>query len=139
MMYSTICPAVESTETMSTILVVDDSPMLREMISGLLDKSGLTITVAKDGQEAKEKISANPPDLVVLDVVMPNMNGYELCRWVKSNPETQNVLVILCSSKSEEFDRYWGIKQGADAYVIKPFRPGELLGTVKQLLSSKVA
>ncbi len=124
---------------MSTILVVDDSPMLREMISGLLDKSGLTITVAKDGQEAKDKILANPPDLVVLDVVMPNMNGYELCRWVKSNPPTQNVLVILCSSKSEEFDRYWGIKQGADAYVIKPFRPGELLGTVKTLLASKVA
>ena len=124
---------------MSTILVVDDSPMLREMISGLLDKSGLVITVAKDGQEAKEKILDNPPDLVVLDVVMPNMNGYELCRWVKSNPPTQNVLVILCSSKSEEFDRYWGIKQGADAYVIKPFRPGELLGTVKTLLASKVA
>jgi len=124
---------------MSTILVVDDSPMLREMISGLLDKSGLTITVAKDGQEAKDKILANPPDLVVLDVVMPNMNGYELCRWVKSNPPTQNVLVILCSSKSEEFDRYWGIKQGADAYVIKPFRPGELLGTVKTLLAGKVA
>ena len=124
---------------MSTILVVDDSPMLREMISGLLDKSGLTIAVAKDGQEAKDKIAADPPDLVVLDVVMPNMNGYELCRWVKSNPPTQNVLVILCSSKSEEFDRYWGIKQGADAYVIKPFRPGELLGTVKTLLASKVA
>lgn len=124
---------------MSTILVVDDSPMLREMISGLLDKSGLTITVAKDGQEAKDKIAADPPDLVVLDVVMPNMNGYELCRWVKSNPSTQNVLVILCSSKSEEFDRYWGIKQGADAYVIKPFRPGELLSTVQTLLASKVA
>ncbi len=123
---------------MSTVLVVDDSPMLREMISGLLDKSGLTIAVAKDGQEAKDKIAADPPDLVVLDVVMPNMNGYELCRWVKSNPPTQNVLVILCSSKSEEFDRYWGIKQGADAYVIKPFRPGELLGTVKTLLASKV-
>lgn len=124
---------------MSTILVVDDSPMLREMISGLLDKSGLTITVAKDGREAKDKIAADPPDLVVLDVVMPNMNGYELCRWVKSNPSTQNVLVILCSSKSEEFDRYWGIKQGADAYVIKPFRPGELLSTVQTLLASKVA
>ena len=124
---------------MSTILVVDDSPMLREMISGLLDKSGLTISVAKDGQEAKEKIAADPPDLVVLDVVMPNMNGYELCRWVKSEPETKNVLVILCSSKSEEFDRYWGIKQGADAYVIKPFRPGELLNTVQTLLASKVS
>lgn len=124
---------------MSTILVVDDSPMLREMISGLLDKSGLTISVAKDGQEAKEKIVADPPDLVVLDVVMPNMNGYELCRWVKSTESTQHVLVILCSSKSEEFDRYWGIKQGADAYVIKPFRPGELLSTVQTLLASKVA
>ncbi|MEL6777748.1 MAG: response regulator [Cyanobacteria bacterium J06597_16] len=124
---------------MSTILVVDDSPMLREMISGLLDKSGLTITVAKDGQEAKDKIAANPPDLVVLDVVMPNMNGYELCRWVKSTPATKDVLVILCSSKSEEFDRYWGIKQGADAYVIKPFRPGELLNTVQTLLASRVA
>lgn len=124
---------------MSTILVVDDSPMLREMISALLDKSGLTISVAKDGQEAKDKIIANPPDLVVLDVVMPNINGYELCRWVKSQPATQDVLVILCSSKSEEFDRYWGIKQGADAYVIKPFRPGELLGTVETLLASKCA
>ena len=124
---------------MSRILVVDDSPMLREMISGLLDKSGLTISVAKDGEEAKEKIAADPPDLVVLDVVMPNMNGYELCRWVKSEPATKNVLVILCSSKSEEFDRYWGIKQGADAYVIKPFRPGELIETVQTLLASKVS
>ena len=124
---------------MSTILVVDDSPMLREMISGLLNKSGLTISVAQDGQEAKEKIAASPPDLVVLDVVMPNMNGYELCRWVKSNPSTQAVLVVLCSSKSEEFDRYWGIKQGADAYIIKPFRPSELLNTVQTLLASKCA
>lgn len=123
---------------MSRILVVDDSPMLREMISGLLDKSGLTISVAKDGEEAKEKIASDPPDLVVLDVVMPNMNGYELCRWVKGNASTKNVLVVLCSSKSEEFDRYWGIKQGADAYVIKPFRPGELLSTVQTLLASKV-
>ena len=124
---------------MSTILVVDDSPTLREMISSLLHKTGLTISVAQDGQEAKDMIAADPPDLVVLDVVMPNMNGYELCRWVKSNPATQDVLVILCSSKSEEFDRYWGIKQGADAYVIKPFRPGDLLGTVKTLLASKCA
>lgn len=131
------CSAVESTEIMSTVLVVDDSPMLREMIASLLNKTGLTISVAQDGQEAKALIAANPPDLVVLDVVMPNMNGYELCRWVKNNAETQDVLVVLCSSKGEEFDRYWGIKQGADAYVIKPFRPGELLGTVKTLLASK--
>ncbi len=122
---------------MSTILVVDDSPTLREMISTLLHKTGLTISVAQDGQEAKAMIAADPPDLVVLDVVMPNMNGYELCRWVKTNPATRDVLVVLCSSKSEEFDRYWGIKQGADAYVIKPFRPNDLLGTVKTLLAGK--
>ncbi len=124
---------------MSSVLVVDDSPMLREMISGLLSKLGLTVSVAEDGSEAKEKIAAAPPDLVVLDVVMPNMNGYELCRWIKNNDATKGVLVILCSSKSEEFDRYWGMKQGADAYVIKPFRSVELLSTVKALLAGKVA
>ncbi len=124
---------------MSTVLVVDDSPTLREMISSLLNQTGLTISVAQDGQEAKAIIAANPPDLVVLDVVMPNMNGYELCRWVKGNAATQDVLVIMCSSKGEEFDRYWGIKQGADAYVIKPFHPSELLGTVQTLLASKCA
>ncbi len=131
--------AVESTKAMRKILVVDDSPMLREMISGLLHKSGLSIAVAKDGSEAKEKIVSDPPDLVVLDVVMPNMNGYELCRWVKSNEATKQVLVVLCSSKGEEFDRYWGIKQGADAYVIKPFKPGELVETVRQLLAGSLA
>ncbi len=113
--------------------------MLREMISTLLHKTGLTISVAQDGQEAKAMIAADPPDLVVLDVVMPNMNGYELCRWMKTNPATRDVLVVLCSSKSEEFDRYWGIKQGADAYVIKPFHPSDLLGTVKTLLAGKCA
>ncbi|MBE9062106.1 response regulator transcription factor [cf. Phormidesmis sp. LEGE 11477] len=124
---------------MSSVLVVDDSPMLREMISGLLTKTGWTVSVAQDGFEAKAKIAAELPDLVVLDVVMPNMNGYELCRWIKNNEATENILVVLCSSKGEEFDRYWGIKQGADAYVIKPFRPGELLDTVKALLAGKAA
>jgi twitching motility two-component system response regulator PilH len=62
------------------------------------------------------------------------MNGYELCRRLKSDPKTQNVPVVMCSSKGEEFDRYWGMKQGADAYIAKPFQSIELLGTVKQLL-----
>jgi len=124
---------------MRSVLVVDDSPMLREMISGLLRKSGWSVSEAGDGFIAKQQIAANPPDLVVLDVVMPNMNGYELCRWIKNNDATKGILVVLCSSKGEEFDRYWGIKQGADAYVIKPFQPGELLNTVKTLLSGRVA
>ncbi|MBO1046556.1 MAG: response regulator [Dolichospermum sp. DEX182a] len=119
---------------MSTILIVEDSIVQREMMTDLLKASGLEVTHASDGAEALEAIHKAPPDLVVLDIVMPRMNGYELCRRLKSDPKTQNVPVVMCSSKGEEFDRYWGIKQGADAYIAKPFQPIELVGTVKQLL-----
>lgn len=123
---------------MSSVLVVDDSPMLREMISGLLIKVGWTVSEAQDGFDAQTKIAAELPDLVILDVVMPKMNGYELCRWIKNNEATKDILVVLCSSKGEEFDRYWGIKQGADAYIMKPFQSEELLDTLKTLLAGKV-
>jgi len=120
---------------MSMVLVVEDSIPQREMITELLKGSGLTVAAVTDGVEALEQIQAGEhPDLVVLDIVMPRMNGYEVCRRLKADPITQNVPVILCSSKGEEFDRYWGMKQGADAYIAKPFQPTELLGTVKQLL-----
>ncbi|WP_315790395.1 response regulator transcription factor [Fischerella sp. JS2] len=119
---------------MSTVLIVEDSIAQREMITDLLKASGLTVTHASDGVEALEAIQTDPPDLVVLDIVMPRMNGYEVCRRLKSDPKTQNVPVVMCSSKGEEFDRYWGMKQGADAYIAKPFQPTELVGTVKQLL-----
>ncbi|MDQ2100508.1 MAG: response regulator [Tychonema bourrellyi B0820] len=119
---------------MSTVMVVDDSVTLRQMITDLLKSRGLSVTVASDGVEALEEIKKNRPDLVVLDIVMPRMNGYEVCRRLKSDPKTQNLPVVMCSSKSEEFDRYWGIKQGADAYIAKPFHPQELVGTIKQLL-----
>ncbi len=119
---------------MSTVLVVEDSVTQREMIKDLLKGSGLTVTVASDGVEALEQIQGNRPDLVVLDIVMPRMNGYEVCRRLKSDPKTQNVPVVMCSSKGEEFDRYWGMRQGADAYIAKPFQPTELVGTVRQLL-----
>jgi twitching motility two-component system response regulator PilH len=119
---------------MSTVLVVEDSVTQREMITDLLKGSGLTVTVASDGVEALEQIQGHCPDLIVLDIVMPRMNGYEVCRRIKADPQTQNVPVVMCSSKGEEFDRYWGMKQGADAYIAKPFQPTELVGTVKQLL-----
>jgi twitching motility two-component system response regulator PilH len=119
---------------MSTVLVVEDSVAQREMITDLLRGSGLTVTVASDGVEALEKIQGQRPDLVVLDIVMPRMNGYEVCRRLKADPKTQHVPIVMCSSKGEEFDRYWGMKQGADAYIAKPFQPTELVGTVKQLL-----
>ncbi|MBD2316712.1 response regulator transcription factor [Phormidium tenue] len=119
---------------MSTVLVVEDSVTQREMIEDLLKGSGLTVKTAGDGVEALEKMQGNCPDIVVMDIVMPRMNGYELCRRIKTDPKTERVPVVMCSSKGEEFDRYWGMKQGADAYIAKPFQPQELVGTVKQLL-----
>jgi twitching motility two-component system response regulator PilH len=119
---------------MSTVLVVEDSVPQREMITKLLRGIGLNVTLASDGMEALEQIQSQCPDVVVLDIVMPRMNGYELCRRIKANPSTQHMPVVMCSSKAEEFDRYWGMKQGADAYIAKPFQPTELVGTVKQLL-----
>jgi twitching motility two-component system response regulator PilH len=119
---------------MSIVLIVEDSIAQREMITYLLKASGLTVAHASDGVEALETIQTVCPDLVVLDIVMPRMNGYEVCRRLKSDPTTQNVPVVMCSSKGEEFDRYWGMKQGADAYIAKPFQPTELVETVKQLL-----
>ncbi len=119
---------------MGTVLVVEDSIPQREMITDLLRGMGLSVTVASDGLEALKQIQTQRPDMVVLDIVMPHMNGYELCRRIKADPTTQNLPVVMCSSKGEEFDRYWGMKQGADAYIAKPFQPTELMGTVKQLL-----
>jgi twitching motility two-component system response regulator PilH len=119
---------------MSTVLVVEDSVTQREMIEDLLKGSGLIVKTAGDGVEALEQMQGNCPDIVVMDIVMPRMNGYELCRRIKTDPKTERIPVVMCSSKGEEFDRYWGMKQGADAYIAKPFQPQELVGTVKQLL-----
>ncbi|MDB9457586.1 response regulator [Dolichospermum circinale CS-1225] len=119
---------------MMTVLIVEDSSSQRMIITKLLKASGLAVTQAVDGVEALQVIQDTPPDLVVLDIFMPRMNGYELCRYLKSDPKTKNIPVLMCSSKSTEFDRYWGMKQGADAYIGKPFKENELVGTVKQLL-----
>ena len=122
---------------MSTVLVVDDSQTLRSMLAEMLESVGIRVIEASNGIEAKAHIQEKLPDLVITDLIMPEMNGYELCRWIKNDPAKQNVPVLICSTKSEEFDRYWGMKQGADAYITKPFHPPELLKTVKQLLRGR--
>jgi len=119
---------------MSSVLVVEDSPPQRAMITALLKDNGLEVTTANDGVEALDQLKDYRPDIVVMDIVMPRMNGYELCRKLKSDPNTKTVPVVMCSTKGEDFDRHWGMKQGADAYISKPFQPQELVRTVKQLL-----
>ncbi|MBD2325479.1 response regulator [Alkalinema sp. FACHB-956] len=119
---------------MGTVLVVDDSATAREMLVAELRRCGFQVGMAVDGADAKDKIQANPPMLVITDLIMPNVNGYELCRWIKNNPGTEKVPVIMCSTKSEDFDRYWGMKQGADAYITKPYQPKDMINAVKYLL-----
>ena len=119
---------------MSTILVVEDSKFQRKMLTQLLGDNQFTVTSARDGVEALEQVKSTCPDLVVLDIIMPRVNGYEVCRRLKSNPQTKNVPIVFCSSQAGHADRYWGMKNGADAYIGKPFQAGELLATVRQLL-----
>jgi twitching motility two-component system response regulator PilH len=119
---------------MSTVLVVEDSPAQREMISQLLKASGLKVRAVGDGVEALQQVRSSCPDLVVLDIVLPGMNGYEVCRRLKSDSKTRKPAVVMCSHKRERFDLYWALKQGADAYLDKPFRPQELVETIKFLL-----
>lgn len=121
---------------MITVLLVDDSPTVRTMVSDLLKSKGLQVMEAGDGIEAMEKMQAKCPNLVITDIVMPRMNGYELCRWVKNNYQNPDIPVIMCTSKSEQFDHYWGLKQGADAYITKPFQPADLILTIKKLLKA---
>lgn len=118
---------------MQTVLVADDSRAVRETLTSLLRKSDFEVLEASNGREAQRIIMERHPDLVMTDVVMPEMNGYELCRWIKQ----QNgwvVPVVFCSVKGEDFDLHWGKKQGCDAYISKPFRPDTVLETIKQLL-----
>jgi twitching motility two-component system response regulator PilH len=124
---------------MSTVLVVEDSQTQREMISELLRRSGLNVIAASDGVEALKQVQGCRPDLVVLDIILPGMNGYEVCRRLKSDEKIQKPAVVMCSKKGERFDFYWALKQGADAYLDKPFRPEELVETVKYLLREQAA
>ena len=119
---------------MSEVLVVDDSTIVRVVLAECLESIGYAVIEATDGIEAIQQIRTYRPALVITDIVMPRMNGYELCRWIKSDPQTRGIPVMMCTIKDEEFDRYWGLKQGADAYIAKPYKPLEMVNAVKHLL-----
>jgi twitching motility two-component system response regulator PilH len=119
---------------MHHVLIVDDSATVRQMVSDQLRRNGFDVMEAVDGEEAMEKMQDNAFDVVVTDIVMPRKNGYELCRWIKNDPKNKHIPVVMCTSKSEEFDIYWGMKQGADAYITKPYHPPDLIEAVRKLL-----
>ena len=118
---------------LGTILVVEDSPSELELISHFLNESGYKVIKATGGTEALKKLELEKPDAIITDVVMPGMSGFELCRFLKKNPETQKVPIVICSSKNQEIDRLWAMRQGADAYVTKPYTREELLRAIKSV------
>lgn len=116
------------------ILVVDDSPTDRQIAVSACEAKGFRIETAAEGEEALEKALALKPDLVLLDVILPQKNGFQVCRQLKSSPETENLKVILVTSKSQESDRFWGIKQGADGYITKPYTDEELHAIIDETI-----
>jgi CheY-like chemotaxis protein len=99
-----------------------------------LKNAGFNTILAMSGDEARTKISQQKPSAIVLDVVLPNESGFELCRDLKDKPETKDIPIILCSTKSGEMDKFWGMKQGASAYLTKPVDVTELIRTIKLLV-----
>ena len=124
----------ETRMTNRHVLVVDDSPTGRQAAMNLLEKRGYQVTAAVDGVDALEKIAAAPPLLVVLDIVLPKLNGYEVLRQLRASESTRGIKVILVSSKSQESDRFWGLKQGADDYIAKPYQDDALVAAVRRQL-----
>ncbi|MEB3178159.1 MAG: response regulator [Nostocaceae cyanobacterium] len=116
---------------MGTILIVEDSLSEMELMSHYLKESGYNVIQARGAKEALERALELKPDLIVTDVVMPGMSGFELCRSLKKNPATAKLPIVICSSKNQEIDRLWGMRQGADAYLTKPYTREQLLRAIK--------
>jgi twitching motility two-component system response regulator PilH len=115
------------------ILIVDDSPTERYFLTDILIKNGFSVSTAEDGEEAMLKIKADKPDLILMDIVMPGQNGFQVTRAITKDPDTQNVPVIICTSKGQETDRIWGLRQGARDYIVKPIEPEVLLAKIAAL------
>jgi twitching motility two-component system response regulator PilH len=115
------------------ILIVDDSPTERYYLTDILVKNGFAVTTAENGEEAFLKIKAEKPDLILMDVVMPGANGFQVTRSIAKDPELADVPIIICSSKNQETDRVWGLRQGARDYLVKPVDPELLLAKIAAL------
>lgn len=115
------------------ILIVDDSATNRMFLMEMLTRHGYQCTTAQSGAEAIEKAKSGQPDLVLMDVVMPDMDGYQATRALTKDEQTKHIPIILCTSKNQATDELWGLRQGAKAYVIKPVKEKDLLSKIAAL------
>ncbi len=119
---------------MRNILVIDDEADIVELISYNLKKEGFSVDYAYDGEAALKKIKGNKYDLIILDLMLPGIQGLELCKIIRSSPGTSNVPIIMLTAKGEEFDKVLGLEMGADDYITKPFSTRELIARTKAIL-----
>jgi len=109
------------------ILIVDDSPTERHVLNDMLTKAGYEVVTSDNGEDAILKAKSLKPDLILMDVVMPGLNGFQATRAISRDPDTRAIPIILCTSKSQETDKIWGMRQGARDYIVKPVNRDELL------------
>jgi DNA-binding response OmpR family regulator len=128
---------VNSNGAKPRIVVADDEVDVRELVAYRLSRSGYEVVEASDGEQALRLALENPPDLAVLDVMMPKLDGYELTRRLRAEPSTQRVPVILLTARAQEADVSQGFEAGADDYLRKPFNPDELLARVRAVLGRR--
>ena len=121
---------------MAHILVVDDSPTERHFISKCLEKTGYTVTTADSGEEGIEAAKTIHPDLILMDIVMPGMNGFQATRYITQTPETSNIPIVMVSTKSQKTDKVWATRQGAKGYLVKPVNSEMLDSSIKSFLAA---
>ena len=119
--------------TIRKILVVDDSPTERLALNDVLTRNGYSVITAENGEQAIARSEADKPDLILMDVVMPGQNGFQLTRAITRDPQFSNIPIVMCTSKNLETDRVWGMRQGARDYVTKPVNGEELLSKIRAL------
>ena len=115
------------------VLIVDDSKTELMYLSDMLKKAGFAVTTAENAEDAQRKLDQGKPDLILMDVVMPGQNGFQLTRVISRDPRFTDVPIIMCTSKNQETDRVWGMRQGARDYITKPVDQAELMGKIKAL------
>lgn len=117
------------------VLVVDDEPFILRSLAFVLERAGLKVVLARDGEEALEKLRDERPRLAILDVMMPKRNGYEVCEVVKGDPDLRDTYVILLTAKGQESAKERGVQAGADEYMTKPFSPSRIVERVLEILA----
>ena len=120
---------------MATILIIDDSPTELHLFQNMLEKGGFDTLVADSGEEGVRQAEASRPDCILMDVVMPGMNGFQATRKITQDPRTSNIPVILITTKDQETDKIWGMRQGAVEYIVKPIGQKDLVARINSVMS----